>query len=351
MADKKTGKQQMEDVVQLEDEKFSAEMKDLIRKAEADRLEKSKQYLSRKRLYTVSMMALLMGTSSAFVGLFLMGGDIRLALAAVPLCIIIPPLLNQWANQALKDYTTGFKATFMPEIARVMGKLTFHPTGGIGMKFMAPARILPAHTAYQAEDCFRGKYKGIALTVSEARLLGKKKKAEPVFDGVLVMLKTQPDKFKGHTIITSDHNAANNWQKSRWKSLQRVEIANGIKAGDFQVFADNPEEAVQLADQDFMALMHKLSELFDSPPISAAFYAGNRVLLAIPCAENMFEPGDIFMPVASQSHALKCKKEVEQILHIIDVLDVYEPDNTLGTEAPPPEPESEPEQQKKPEES
>ena len=97
------------------------------------------------------------------------------------------------------------------------------------------------------------------------------------------------------------------------------------------VFSDTPDEAVQLADRDLTDLLIRLSVMFDNSTLSAVFYGGNKVLLSIPYKGDMFEPGDIFMPVSTQKDMLKCKKEIEQILEAIEIIDVYEPDLTLGS--------------------
>jgi len=53
----------------------------------------------------------------------------------------------------------------------------------------------------------------------------------------------------------------------------------------------------------------------------------------------MFEPGNIYMPVSSHGYAMKCKQEIEQILYVIDLLDVYEADSSpRGTTASPLDP-------------
>ena len=152
--------------------------------------------------------------------------------------------------------------------------------------------------------------------ISEARLF-KKKNAEPVFDGVLVLLMTPKKKFRGHTIITSDQETAKRWNTVRWKKLNPVTPAEEIKTGSFLVFSDTPEEAVQLADDDLMELLHRLSNLFDRSKVSVVFYGGNKVLLCIPFDGDLFEPGDIYMPVTSRQDILRSKKEVEQILKFL----------------------------------
>jgi hypothetical protein len=342
-----TSSQHLEGNQQNPEEKISAEVKSLINKAEEMRFAKSKQYTQRQKLFVSALSFLAIGSSSNLVWALLMGGDIYLALGGIVVAIIIPLLLAGWAKSPTKEYRKNFKTEFMPALAKAIGNLDYFPTGGIAMKSMKPSGIIPPHATYTAEDGFRGKFKNNSLTISEGRLYSDKKNAEPIFNGVLVMITTPKGKFKGHTIITSDHEAIKKWANTRWKKFNSVQPREGIAAGDYKIYANNVEEAQALADEDYMELLQRLSELFSNSLISSAFYAGNRVLLLIPSDEDMFEPGDIDMPVSSQGYALKCKREIEQILHVVDVIDVYEPDSA----APPqqqPVPEQPPVQQQQP---
>ena len=41
----------------------------------------------------------------------------------------------------------------------------------------------------------------------------------------------------------------------------------------------------------------------------------------------MFEASNMYVPVATKQHALQCKKEIEQILEIIDLFELYKTDS------------------------
>ena len=47
--------------------------------------------------------------------------------------------------------------------------------------------------------------------------------------------------------------------------------------------------------------------------------------MMIPYESDMFEPSDLFVPVQTKTQAMQCKKEIEQLLEIIDVFDLYKP--------------------------
>ena len=52
----------------------------------------------------------------------------------------------------------------------------------------------------------------------------------------------------------------------------------------------------------------------------------------IPYKGDMFEASNIHIPVATKQHAMQCKREIEQILEIIDVFDLYQKADTPPAE-------------------
>lgn len=329
----------MEDVRQVHDEEFAAAVDKLVKFAEDSRLRHSKTFDSRKRTSFGLSLLVITAASSAFLWILLMGGvDIRWAWLSLAAVIFVPVLLHMWTKQPLDAYRKEFKSALMPRMAHLLGKLKFNPTGGISLKAVAASRILPPHSIYEAEDAFMGLYKGTKMLISEARMYPGKNK-DPVFDGVFVLLLTPKGKFKGHTIVTADPAMIKRYRATRWKHLSDVPFAPGVTGGKYHVYSDQPEEGAALADVDMMELLHHLNDLFEGSSVTATFFAGNRVFLMIPYDGDMFEPGDIYMPITNRSHALQCKKEIEQILSVVDVLDVYEADSAKPTPAPdaPPE--------------
>ncbi len=336
--------EQIQDVRELGDDRFSADVQRLIDKAEDIRVRRSQQLDSRKRV-VLTFDLLCAFTGGGMLGwLILMGSYVMIAAITIAASVVLPIVLHMWGGAPEKEYIRQFKDEFMPELAKALGGLKFKASGGISPKSVVPSRIMPAFDEYHAEDCFYGTFKGIKVLISEARMYSKKRKGEPVFDGVFVLLQTPAKKFRSHTIITADKRSAKSWMKTRWKQLQRVQDED---AGSFLVFSNNPGEAQRLCDSDMMELMNRLSEIFGNSELSVAFYGGNKVFLLIPYEGDMFEPGNIHMPVTTGQLALRCKKEVEQILSVVEILDVYEPEaeNTDSS----PEPVSAPEAESVPE--
>ncbi len=47
--------------------------------------------------------------------------------------------------------------------------------------------------------------------------------------------------------------------------------------------------------------------------------------MMIPYDKDMFEASSLFVPVTTKKQAMQCKREIEQLLEIVDVFDLYKP--------------------------
>jgi hypothetical protein len=309
------------DVLTPEDAKFAMEVEKLIRSAEEKRVHYMKQSRNRGFLaLNVGLLALIAG-GGGFGWYFLMEGNLTRALSCIGLAAAVPFLLTMWAQLPRRRYAKNYKRDFMPQMAELLGRLQFHPERGINAKILPKTGIVPRYTKYVAEDCFMGRYHGVKIILSEARLW----RADAlVFDGILVYLEAPPGiTFPGHTIITADQRAVKSWRSNRWQKFSEVPIAHSDYAAHFQIFATQPDKAASMISADLLKEMLEMSVLFESSPLSASFFAGNRVFLTIPHDADMFEPSHIEYPVTTHAHALRCKHEIEQILSIIDIIELY----------------------------
>ena len=217
------------------------------------------------------------------------------------------------------------KSVFMPKLAHAMGGLKYRPKSGIKAKKLLPAKILPSFDQYNAEDCFAGTYKETKMILSEARMSHSKRKGGYVFDGIFVLLELPNKRFEGHTIISGDRQTAKRWKDRRWHDLQQISIGNGELAGTFEVFSDAPQDAENLARDEILTRLAEISAEFDNAPLSVSFYRGKYIFIMIPYAVDMFEPSNLYLPVTTNAQAARCKKEIDQILSIVDLLSVYKP--------------------------
>lgn len=305
-----------------DDAQFQHEIKRLIEKAEEIRITHMRKHqLNRNIGLTIALLAML-GGAAGFGWFLLLSSDPVKALACMALGIAIPLLANNWIKTPLKAYIRDYKTVYMPELAALMGGFSYHPARGISENVIKKTGIIPPYTRYDSEDCFRGHYKGSKVLFSEARLFDKKKK--PVFKGLFVLLELPNRIFEGHTIITADRYMADEHKDSRWRKLTPVPLKIENKQWDrFVAFSDKPEDAALILGDKLIKELAEADMAFGDANLSAVLFRGKYIFMMIPHETDMFEASDLYVPVSTQRHALSCKKEIDQLLEMLDVFDLY----------------------------
>ncbi len=318
-----------EELSRIDDSQFSKELDLLIKESEEMRL------LSMKKHRTRGFIAMNMSILSVLIGVgacgwyFLMEANFLLSLLALIISLIPPILMHFWASKPINNYKKEHKSVFMPKLAKTLNGLSFYPERGVSSKVIDRLAVIPAYDEYKAEDCFMGTYKGVNVIFSEARLYAKRKAGEPIFDGIFVLLETPQDVLDGHTIITANHKMVKNYESSRWKDLSKVHVSvSDPKWDKFEIFSTKPESAELFVGDRLLKELTEAAEIFDNAPLTAVLFQKKYVFMMIPYAHDMFEASDLFVPVTTKAQAMQCKKEIEQLLEIIDVFDLYEPVKT-----------------------
>tara|TARA_R110001592_G_scaffold27763_20_gene102842 strand:+ start:2390 stop:3397 length:1008 start_codon:yes stop_codon:yes gene_type:complete len=313
-------------VDRVDDQRFTRILDNLIKESEEMRLTRMKQHRTRSFLsMNLTILSILAGVS-AFGWFFLMEVQLLIAFLLLGLSLIPPIFLHFWVDGPLKKYKKEHKTVFMPKLAKALNGLTYHPNRGVSGKMIEKLAVIPAHDSYEAEDCFMGVYKGVKVIFSEARLYSKNRKGTPVFDGIFVLLETPDEVFEGHTIITANDKMVKSYAKTRWKTMNPVHVSVSNPDWDkFTIYSTKPDSAELLIGERLLKELAEASDVFDNAPLTAVLFGKNRVFMMIPYDKDMFEPSDLFVPVTTKTQALQCKKEIEQLLEIIDVFDLYQP--------------------------
>ncbi len=312
-------------IVRPDPKHFSTELTYLLRESEDMRLRYMKQHRFQKNVaLTLGLLSIALG-AGGFGWFLLVQVDLLRALACIVLAIVIPVALTIKTGNALRAYTRVYKTEFLPRIATAIGGLTFHQNRGVKEALAKQSGLLPAYEIYKAEDCFMGTYKGVNILFSEARLLMKNTLENPVFTGVFVLLELSRPLITGHTILTTDRALYNKGRTTRWKKLQDVPLSPDVTddPARFHVLSSAPESVPLLLGKKLLMELEDIIEGFNNAPLSAAFFQEKYIFLMIPCARNLFEPSNIHIPVNTSRQALACKREVEQLLQIVDILELY----------------------------
>lgn len=311
-------------VERVNDAMFDAEIDKLISFAEDMRMDLMRKHRARNGFATLAFITFILLGSTGFGYYLFFEGRVDIAVMCVMISIVLPFMLHMWSEKPLQEYKLQYKHQFMPKLAKLLGGLRFYPARGIGRQILSKTGVLPQFETYKAEDCFMGSYKGVKVIFSEARLYQGQRQVDALFDGIFVLLEAPNDVFDTHTILSNDHSLIQRYAGKRWKKLQAVQFMNVPDgAENFKAFSGNPASAQLVIGEKLLKELMEASDIFKKAPVTAVMFRKKYIFMMIPYAHDMFEASDINIPVKTRQHAKQCKKEINQILEIIDVFDVF----------------------------
>ncbi|MBI1301670.1 MAG: DUF3137 domain-containing protein [Alphaproteobacteria bacterium] len=237
--------------------------------------------------------------------------------------------LYWWMTQPKREYRKAYKEEMLPKIAQLFGNFMYFIDGRISVDKMKPSKILPHHDRYEAEDYFTGQYRGVNIEFSEVDFQQKRRSKNrtyyiTVFKGLAVLLDMKSKKFYGHTIIDRNKNKISEWFKEKSSSLKRANLVDPQFEKMFDVYTNDQVEARYLIDPVMMEKLKGLYEEYDGETMMASFY-GSKMLILIQSKHNHFEPADLEIPATDPRSILNMKKEIGEILSLIDRLSLYDP--------------------------
>lgn len=305
-----------------DDAQFQYDIERLLKQAEDIRISHMKRYQAQKNIgLSAGILTMLLG-AGGFGWFLIMQSDPIKAFACMVLAIAIPLALNNWIKSPIEAYKADYKAQYLPQLADIMGGFQYHPHRGISETVIKKSGIAPAYDSYESEDCFRGHYKGMKVLFSEASLTTKKK--EPLFRGILALIELPHDIFEGHTILTADRAMAEEHENTRWRKLSRLPLSVENKKWDrFVAFSDRPEAAQLMLGEKLLKELAEADIAFGGKNLSAVIFRKKYIFLMIPNEQDMFEVSDLHIPVSTHRHMQACKREIEQLLEVIDIFDLY----------------------------
>lgn len=246
------------------------------------------------------------------------------------LSLVFLGALYWWVTQPRRQYAAEYKKKILPQIAKLFGALSYDIKGRIDMAAMEPSKIIPYHDLYSAEDYFSGIYKGVEIEFSEITLQKKKRDKDgdthyiTVFKGLAILLAMKNRRFYGHTILDRERSKLGEWFWQKSKSFKRADLVDPEFEKIFDVFTNDQVEARYLIDPVMIEQLKGLYAEYEGERMYAAFY-DSKMLILIASKHNHFEPAKLEIPATDPQNILSMKKEVGEILSIIDKLDLYDP--------------------------
>jgi len=272
--------------------------------------------------------------------------------------------LYWWITQPKRQYAKEYKIEILPRLVGLFGDFKYDVDGKIDMAEMQPSKVVPSHSRYKSEDYFAGSYKGVnikfsEITLKERRGSGKNKRTVQVFKGLSILLEMQKKSFMGHTILDKDKGKIGEWMAEKTLKLDRANLVDPKFEDIFDAYTNDQVEARYLVDP---LIMQRLIDIYDhyasaperdqrvhkkdwveklninlkrsllsgfgrdghSNDMKVAFF-NSKILIMIESNFNHFEPASVYVPATDPQSILHMKKEIADILSLIDQLDAYDP--------------------------
>lgn len=311
-----------------EDEKaFLDESKEHLDALEVVRQKKLHSYTWRKNVAVPLATALTPPLAYIDVWLmFLQRGDDG-SIAGLSVAFI--GALYWWVTAPKREYAIEYKQKILPKLADLFGGFIYWIDGQISSHKMWPSKILPKHDKYESEDYFTGTYKGVQIEFSEVDFKQKRRSKNrtyyvSVFKGLAVLLDMNSKKFYGHTLLDKDRSKISEWFKEKSDGLKRANLVDPEFEKIFDVYTNDQVEARYLIDPVMIERLKALQDEYDGNSLTAAFY-DSKLLVLIESKHNHFEPADLHIPATDPRSVISMKREIGEILSLIDRLSLYDP--------------------------
>ena len=323
----KKKKQNRQPPADIDEQEFLDQCKTYLEKLETVRLDKLKNYKWRKKISIpiASVLTPVCGYIDYWLLMLQRGSDDGLA----GLTVIALGALYQWVTSPKRQYARAYKKEMLPKIIELFGDFSYDLKGRIDEFISKKSKIFPRYDRYESEDYFSGSYKQTNIEFSEINLKqrrrsGKRTRYVTVFKGLAVLLSVNSKRFYGHTIVDKNKSKTSEWFKEKSTKLKRANLVDPKFEDIFDVYTNDQVEARYLIDPIIMDQFQALEKEYDGKGITAAFYE-DKLFILIPSDHNHFEPMDIFTPATDIKSVLSMKREVQQILSLVDHLSLYDP--------------------------
>ena len=291
------------------------------------RQEKFKSYQARKKIAVpvVTILTPIIGYIDYWLLLLQSSSDDK----GAGLTVAFLGAVYWWVTDPKRQYAKAYKQKMLPEIARLFGNFQYQLNGQIPVSTMQASGILPRHDVYKAEDYFSGTYQGVAIQFCEMEFKQRRKSGKnttyvTVFKGLGIMLDLKTKRFYGHTILDRDKGKIASWFKEKSSKLKTANLVDPEFEKLFDVYTSDQVEARYLIDPVMIERIKGLQAEYEGESLVAAFYE-SRMLILIQSKHNHFEPADLQIPATDPRSVLNMKREIGEILSVIDRLSLYDP--------------------------
>lgn len=231
-------------------------------------------------------------------------------------------LVFAWANAKLMEVRKKVKQASLDAIGDAIGVgYTMAPMTRPAFDRLRAMDLLPGHDRSKFEDLFTGAFHGAAFDLYEAHLERRHRDSKgrtswtTVFRGQIIRLGF-PRKFLGTTIVRRDAGVFNMFGGGG--RLERVRLEDPKFEKAFEVFGTDQVEARYLLHPMLMERLMQLEAALKGKRLRCAFEQG-ELLIAIEGGD-LFEPGDMWQPLADPICARRIVDDIAGVLRVMDAV-------------------------------
>lgn len=291
----------------------------------------------------------------------------------ITLLLFIPAVVIPiWATYFFTNhfFTNKIKQACMPKIIKHLKNIKWsNKEPIITNNEIVDSELFWVYNTRINEDGFSGKYKSTNFKVLELSLVNQSESGNTrlvwtVFDGVVIIVESNKY-IKNKTIITTknDINVRNSnpllwvsialivliayiiygttiaiistaiilalgiiyliYAKNKKEKLAKITLEDPEFNKKYNMYSSDPIEGRYLVTTAFMERFKNLHTEFGSQKAKCSFFE-NQVMFAITTHKNLFEIGNIFLPLANKKQIDKFYKEIAAIYELIDYFKLTE---------------------------
>lgn len=199
-----------------------------------------------------------------------------------------------------KKHREAVRGLVVDPLRRFLGGIEYHRDPGkrFELSRFLSSGVIRSFNRVKLEDLIVGRYRDTDFRMVEAQLnksrrVGKRRKSREVFSGLLCEISV-PRAFSCSVLLVADKGSLGNWAidllRDKLTNLSPVPLNHEVFEERYQVYSDQPEEALALLQPAFLDSLLAITSMVGRKALNCAFMDG-RFLIAIPQERNLFEIG------------------------------------------------------------
>ena len=233
--------------------------------------------------------------------------------------------LHRWIVEPAFKYIQEYKIKLVSQISSEDVSFNYIHNRSTEKHDLLRSRLMPSYGRCYIDDCFEATYRGQKISIYELLITTfiSLRNEEPEFRGIGIFVDLAGKKLCGETVLLPKQASLFYRDQDFW-GLSRAKLVDTEFENMFTVFTSDQVEARYLFDpmiiESFKNLYHHLGR--------KGFFVSFKedvVSILVPSSHDHFEPPAMDLSLKDDRTIFFIKKEIEDVLSIIDILSLYDP--------------------------